>query len=68
MIGESMSTKAELIKEMLDMQAKFIKYEQSGDFDIEQYYVGEWKTYRERYQELTNEVRELASAEADFWK
>lgn len=63
-----MSNKAELISEMLEMQAKFIKYEQSGEFDVEQYYVGEWKTYRERYQELTNEVRELASAEANFWK
>ncbi len=63
-----MSNKAELISEMLQMQAKFIKYEQSGNFDVEQYYVGEWKAYRERYQELTNEVRELASAEANFWK
>lgn len=63
-----MSTKAELIQEMLDMQAKFIKYEQSGDFDVEQYYIGEWKAYRERYQELTNQVRELASEEANFWK
>jgi len=63
-----MSNKAELIKEMLDMQAKFIKYEQSGEFDAEDYYVGEWKAYRERYQVLTNEVRELASTEANFWK
>lgn len=53
---------------MLEMQAKFIAYEQSGEFDVEQYYIGEWKAYRERYQELTNEVRELASAEVDFWK
>ncbi len=63
-----MSNKSELIKEMLDMQAKFIKYEQSGEFDAEDYYVGEWKVYRERYQELTNEVRDLASTEANFWK
>jgi len=63
-----MSTKAELINEMLEMQAKFIKYEQSGEFDVEHYYIGEWKAYRERYQELTNEVRELASTEANYWK
>jgi len=63
-----MSNKSELIKEMLDMQTKFIAYEQSGEFDAEDYYVGEWKTYRERYQELTNEVREIASKEVDFWK
>ena len=63
-----MSNKTELIQEMLDMQTKFIAYEQSGEFDAEDYYVGEWKSYRERYQELTNEVRELASKEVDFWK
>ena len=63
-----MSNKSELIKEMLDMQTKFIAYEQSGEFDAEDYYVGEWKSYRERYQELTNEVRDIASKEVDFWK
>jgi hypothetical protein len=63
-----MSTKAELINEMLEMQAKFIAHEQEGKFDAEDYYVGEWKAYRERYQELTNEVREMASKEANFWK
>ena len=63
-----MSNKAELIQEMLDMQAKFIKYEQSGEFDAEDYYVGEWKVYRERYQELTNQVRDLAPEEVNFWK
>jgi len=68
MLGVLMSRKNELISEMLEMQSKFIKYEQSGEFDLEQYYVGEWKAYREKYQELTNEVRELASAEVNFWK
>ncbi len=64
-----MSNKAELIKEMLDMQARFIKYEQSGEYKAENNYVGgEWTEYRKRYQELTNEVRELASKEANFWK
>ncbi|EIJ36263.1 hypothetical protein [Thiothrix nivea] len=63
-----MSTKQELISEMLEMQKKFIAYEQSGQFNAEEYYVGEWKAYRERYQELTNQVREIASTEANFWK
>lgn len=63
-----MSRKQELISEMLEMQKKFIAHEQSGQFDAENYYVGEWKTYRERYQELANEVREIASQEANFWK
>ncbi len=64
-----MSNKAELIQEMLDMQAKFIKYEQSGEYKAENNYVGgEWTEYRKRYQVLTNEVRELASKEANFWK
>jgi len=63
-----MSRKAELIKEMLEMQAKFVAYEQSGEFDAEDYYVGSWKEYRDRYTELAAEVREIASEEAGFWK
>lgn len=47
---------------------KFIAYEQSGEFNAEEYYVGEWREYRERYQELAAEVREIASQEANFWK
>ncbi|MEZ5479800.1 MAG: hypothetical protein R3E95_20675 [Thiolinea sp.] len=63
-----MATKQEKIAEMLEMQKKFIAYEQSGEFDAENYYVGEWKEYRERYTELAGEVREMASEEANFWK
>lgn len=63
-----MATKQEMITEMLEMQKKFIAYEQSGEFDAEDYYVGEWQEYRERYTELAAEVRELASQEANFWK
>ena len=63
-----MSRKQELISEMLDMQKKFIAYEQSGEFNAEEYYVGDWREYRERYQELAAEVREIASQEANFWK
>ena len=60
--------KQELISEMLSMQAKFIAYEQSGEFNAEDYYIGEWQAYRERYTEIAAEVRELASQEANFWK
>jgi hypothetical protein len=63
-----MSRKAELIKEMLEMQAKFIEHEQAGKFDAEDYYVGDWTKYRDRYHELSAEVREIASEEAGFWK
>lgn len=63
-----MSTKAELIKEMLKMQAKFIADEQAGNFEAEDYYIGNGKEYRQRYHELASEVREMASKEANFWK
>ena len=63
-----MSNKAELIKEMLEMQSKFIADEQAGKFDAEDYYIGEGKNYRDRYHELAAEVREMASKEANFWK
>ncbi|MEE9352496.1 MAG: hypothetical protein V3U78_09560 [Thiotrichaceae bacterium] len=63
-----MSNKAEKIKEMLEMQAKFIADEQAGKFEAEDYYIGEGKDYRQRYHELAAEVRELASKEANFWK
>ncbi len=63
-----MSKKAELIKEMLEMQAKFIADEQAGKFDAEDYYIGDGKNYRERYHELAAEVREIASKEVNFWK
>ncbi len=63
-----MSKKAELIKEMLEMQAKFAEDERAGKFEAEDYYIGNGKQYRERYHELASEVRELASAEANFWK
>ncbi|HPQ95174.1 MAG: hypothetical protein KDI44_13370 [Thiothrix sp.] len=60
--------KQQIIREMLEMQKKFQAYEHSGEFNAESYYVGEWKEYRDRYQELANEVREIACTEANFWK
>lgn len=64
-----MERKAELIKEMLAMQAEFTAHEQSGAYTPEDYYVGgKWKAYKERYTELASEVREIASTEANYWK
>ena len=63
-----MSNKAEIIKEMLKMQANFTADEQAGKFTAEDYYVGEGKDYREKYQDLANQVREIASEEVGFWK
>lgn len=64
-----MERKAELIKEMLEMQATFTTHEQSGDYTPEDYYIdGKWKDYRDRYTELASEVREIASEEANYWK
>ncbi|HPE59614.1 MAG TPA: hypothetical protein PLB10_04685 [Thiolinea sp.] len=61
--------KQQIIQEMIEMQKKFQAHEHSGEFNSEDYYVGsEWKAYRERYQELANEVREIACTEANFWK
>ena len=46
------SNKTELIKEMLEMQPKFIADEQAGKFETEDYYISEGKQYRKRYQGL----------------
>lgn len=63
-----MATKQEKIAKMIEMQDKFIAYEQSGEFSAEDYYVGVWKEYRDEYTELATDVREMASKEANFWK
>ncbi|CAA6805882.1 MAG: Unknown protein [uncultured Thiotrichaceae bacterium] len=63
-----MATKQEKIAKMIEMQNKFIAYEQSGEFSAEDYYVGEWQEYRDEYTELATDVREMASKEANFWK
>lgn len=64
-----MERKAELIQEMMKMQAEFTTFEQSGAYTPEAYYVeGRWKEYRDRYTELASEVREIASTEANYWK
>jgi len=63
-----MSTKAELIKEMLAMQKKFSAYEQANGVDPQEYFTpeagSEFDGYRVKYQELANKVVDMAHEEA----
>ncbi len=63
-----MSSKAELIKEMLEMQKKFSSYEQANGVDPKDYFKpeagSEFDGYREKYQELANKVVDMAHKEA----
>jgi hypothetical protein len=62
-----MSTKAELIKEMLEMQ-KFMSYEHANGVDPQEYFTpeagAELDGYRAKYQELANKVVDMAHEEA----
>ena len=58
-----MSEKAKLIKEMLEMQAKFMEQERSKGVSAEEYFAGEFVDYRKKYSELAAKVNELAHAE-----
>lgn len=59
-----MSDKNELIKQMLEMQQMFIKYEQENGVDMKDYYVPDEKhplfQYREKYAELADKVNAMA--------
>ncbi len=63
-----MSSKAEMIKEMLAMQKKFSSYEQANGVDPQEYFTpepgSEFDGYRAKYQELANKVVDLAHDEA----
>ena len=63
-----MSSKAELIKEMLEMQKKFVAYEHANGVDPQDYFTpqpgSELDGYRAKYQELANKVVDMAHAEA----
>ena len=63
-----MSSKAEMIKEMLEMQKKFSSYEQANGVDPQEYFTpeagSEFDGYRDRYQELANKVVDMAHEEA----
>ena len=63
-----MSSKQELIKEMLEMQKKFTAYEQANGVDPQEYFTpeagAELDGYRQKYQELANTVVDMAHEEA----
>jgi hypothetical protein len=59
-----MSEKQDLIREMLEMQRKFIDYERGHGLDPKDYYTPEaghpLETYRKQYRDLSMKVLELA--------
>jgi hypothetical protein len=65
--GKTMSEKQELIKEMLEMQKKFIAYEHQHGVSQEEYFVAgeghELHNYRQRYNELAIKLVDMAHAE-----
>ncbi len=62
-----MSEKAKLISKMLEMQKKFIAYEQANGVTMEDMYVAKdghtLQNYRQEYAELANKVNALAHEE-----
>lgn len=62
-----MSDKQEMIKKMLEMQKKFMKYEHEHGVDPEEYWMaGEGHplhNYRQEYRDLAMKVVEAAHAE-----
>ncbi len=63
-----MSDKAAKIKEMIEMQKKFIEYEHKNGVDPKDYFKPEsgheLDGYRQKYMDLAMEVVDLAHAEA----
>ena len=62
-----MSNKQELIKQMLEMQKKFIEYEQKNGVTQEEYFTGgkghPLGDYRHEYNEIAIKLVDLAHAE-----
>jgi len=62
-----MSEKAELISKMLEMQKKFIAYEQDNGVSMADYYAAKeghtLHNYREEYAELAMKVNVMAHEE-----
>ena len=62
-----MSEKQAIIKEMLDLQHKFIELEQRGDFSTEEYYDADGETevarHKRSFEELATKLVDLAHAE-----
>lgn len=63
-----MSSKAELIKEMLEMQKKFMSYEHANGVDPKDYFSPEsghdLDGYRQKYMEMAMKVVDMAHEEA----
>ncbi len=62
-----MSDKAKIIAEMLEMQKKFIAYEQENGIDMKDYYASQeghvLHNYVEKYNELAAELNAMAHSE-----
>ncbi|RLA08426.1 MAG: hypothetical protein DRQ59_13875 [Gammaproteobacteria bacterium] len=62
-----MAEKQKIIKQMLDLQQKFIKIEQNGEFKIDEYYDSEGDSelakYKKTYDELAVKLVDMAHAE-----
>jgi len=62
-----MTEKQEIIKQMLDLQHKFIELEQRGEFSTEEYYDSEGDTelarHKRSYEELSTKLVDLAHAD-----
>ena len=62
-----MSDKQEIIKQMLQMQRRFIEIEQNGEFSIEDYYDSdgdsELAQFKRTYDQLATQLVDLAHAE-----
>ncbi len=62
-----MSEKQEIIKQMIEMQRKFIDLEQKGEFSTEEYYDtdggSELAKYKRAYDELAIKLVDLAHEE-----
>ena len=63
-----MSSKQDLIKEMLEMQKKFTSYEQANGVDPQEYFTpeagSELDGYRQKYMEMAMKVVDMAHEEA----
>ena len=62
-----MSDKQKIIKQMLEMQRRFIDIEQKGEFSIEDYYDSEGDSelakFKRTYDELATQLVDLAHSE-----
>ncbi len=62
-----MSEKQEIIKEIMELQAKFIEMEQAGEFNAEEYYDSDGDSvlakHKRRHEELATRLVDLAHEE-----